>query len=86
MRGSTFTHLPREHSGARRRLLRVYHRRLHSNLIVALRGLTDHPERTAETLGALIDGVYLRAVLTPGPTDADVALNTIMTYLKEALA
>lgn len=68
------------------RLLRVYHRRLHSNLIVALRGLTDHPERTAETLGALIDGVYLRAVLTPGPTDADVALNTIMTYLKEALA
>ncbi|WP_405405891.1 choline-responsive transcriptional repressor BetI [Paracoccus sp. Ld10] len=68
------------------RLLRVYHKRLRSNLIVALRGLTDHPTRTAETLGALIDGVYLRAVLTPGPIDADAALNTIMDYLKEALA
>ncbi|CAM3439185.1 choline-responsive transcriptional repressor BetI [Paracoccus nototheniae] len=68
------------------RLLRVYHRRLQSNLIVALRGLTAHPERTAETLGALIDGVYLRAVLTPGPTDADAALHTVTTYLEEALA
>ena len=73
-------------SEAAARLLRVYHRRLRSNLIVALRGLTDHPEQTAETLGALIDGVYLRAVLTPGPTDADAALTTIMTYLEEALA
>lgn len=68
------------------RLLRVYHRRLHSNLIVALRPLTPHPIRTAETLGALIDGVYLRAVLTPGPTDAERALNNIMEYIEEALA
>lgn len=68
------------------RLLRVYHRRLRSNLIVALRPLTDHPERTAETLGALIDGVYLRSVLTPGPTDSAAALSTINNYLKEALA
>lgn len=68
------------------RLLRVYHRRLRSNLIVALRPHTDHPARTAETLGALIDGVYLRSVLTPGPTDAQAALSTINDYLKEALA
>lgn len=68
------------------RLLRIYHRRLHSNLVVALRPLTDHPLRTAGTLGALIDGVYLRAVLTPGPTDAEQARNTIMEYLEEALA
>lgn len=68
------------------RLLRVYHRRLRSNLITALRPLTSHPERTADTLGALIDGVYLRAVLTPGPTDAKAALKTIMDYLDEALA
>ncbi|MBM3605540.1 MAG: transcriptional regulator BetI [Alphaproteobacteria bacterium] len=68
------------------RLLRVYHRRLRSNLIVALRGVTDHPERTADTLGALIDGVYLRAVLRPGPTDPEAALNTVMSYLEEALA
>ena len=68
------------------RLLRVYHRRLRSNLIFSLRGLTGQPERIADTLGALIDGVYLRAVLTPGPTDADAALTIIQTYLEEALA
>ena len=68
------------------RLLRVYHKRLQSNLVVALRGLTDHPQRTAQTLGALIDGVYLRAVLTPGPTDAASGLKMINDYLQEALA
>jgi TetR/AcrR family transcriptional repressor of bet genes len=68
------------------RLLQVYHKRLQSNLIVALRGLTDNPERVAETLGALIDGVYLRTVLTQGPTDAAAAQNIIMSYLEEALA
>ncbi|WCR09443.1 transcriptional regulator BetI [Paracoccus stylophorae] len=68
------------------RLLRVYHRRLQSNLIVALRPLTKHPVRTARTIGALIDGVYLRAVLKPGPTDAASALKTMTDYLKEALA
>lgn len=46
-----------------RRLLRVYHRRLRSNLTHALRAHTDFPETVAETLGAQIDGVYLRAVL-----------------------
>ena len=46
------------------RLLGVYHRRLRSNLVHALRPVAgpDAP-RLAETLGALIDGVYLRAVL-----------------------
>ncbi|MBO9455947.1 transcriptional regulator BetI [Paracoccus sp. R12_1] len=68
------------------RLLRVYHRRLESNLIVALRPLTDHPRRTARTIGALIDGVYLRAVLRPGPTDAEAAMKTMMDYIEEALA
>lgn len=68
------------------RLLRVYHRRLHSNLIVALRPLTSHPVRTAETIGALIDGVYLRAVLKPGDTDAETALTTMREYIEEALA
>ncbi|MDB6177995.1 transcriptional regulator BetI [Paracoccus sp. Z330] len=68
------------------RLLKIYHRRLRSNLISTLRPLTDHPVRTAETLGALIDGVYLRAVLTPGPVDSDAALTTITEYIEEALA
>ena len=46
-----------------RRLLAVYHKRLRSNLRYALRGRCSDPDRVAEALGALIDGVYLRAAL-----------------------
>ena len=48
------------------RLLRVYQRRLRSNLVDALRGRCAEPEAVAETLAALIDGVYLRAALSGG--------------------
>lgn len=51
------------------RLLRVYHRRLHTHLSVALRPHTAQPAQTARTLGALIDGVYLRAALGAVPFD-----------------
>lgn len=67
------------------RLLRVYHRRLRSNLIHALRPLTDHPAGIADTLGALIDGLYLRAALTPGPTDSAAAVRRVTDYLNEVL-
>ncbi len=43
------------------RLLRLYQRRLHSNLVDALRPLTDAPVRVAEATAATIDGIYLRA-------------------------
>lgn len=46
------------------RLLTLYQRRLKSNLCHALRPLTDRPEAHAETLAALIDGLYLRAALS----------------------
>jgi TetR/AcrR family transcriptional repressor of bet genes len=45
------------------RLLRLYQRRLHSNLTHALRPLSVSPAQVAATLGALIDGLYLRAAL-----------------------
>lgn len=46
------------------RLLHVYHRRLRSNLIHALRGLgCEDAALLADRLGALIDGAWLRAVL-----------------------
>ncbi|MFC3169276.1 MULTISPECIES: choline-binding transcriptional repressor BetI [Paracoccus] len=67
------------------RLLRVYHRRLRSNLVLALRPLAADPVRVAETVGALIDGVYLRAVLTPGGIDAVTAEKLIFDYLDEVL-
>lgn len=45
------------------RLLRIYQSRLRSNLAHALRGRCADPARLADHLGALIDGVYLRAAL-----------------------
>ena len=54
-----------QQGGEAARLLRVYHRRLRSNLLADLRPLTGaRAERVADTLGALIDGVYLRKALT----------------------
>lgn len=46
------------------RLLKVYQDRLQSNLVHALRGRCDDPKPVAETVAALIDGVYLRAALS----------------------
>lgn len=55
-----------------RRLLRIYTRRLESNLIHALRDLTtrEHATELAETAAALIDGLWIRRSLadsTPDP-------------------
>jgi len=62
------------------RLLQLYQKRLHTNLIHALRPLSHHPIKDALTLGALIDGLYLRVALSPenGYPDAqDVALRAL---------
>lgn len=74
------------------RLLRVYHRRLTSNLMVALRPLCAQAggeppgaARIAATLAALIDGVYLRAALDPDASDAEAAIATLTDYLNEVL-
>ncbi|CAM3070990.1 transcriptional regulator, TetR family [Paracoccus aminovorans] len=67
------------------RLLRVYHRRLRSNLLVALRPLAGAgAERIARTLGALIDGLYLRAALS-NDADAVAAERTTLDYLEKVL-
>ena len=51
-----------------RRLLRVYARRLHSNLMSGLTGMMAHreAERAAEGIAALIDGLYIRRALKDG--------------------
>lgn len=46
------------------RLLRLYQRRLRSNLTHALRGISAQPQADADTIAALIDGLYLRAALS----------------------
>ncbi|SLN39972.1 choline-binding transcriptional repressor BetI [Pseudooctadecabacter jejudonensis] len=61
-------------------LLLLYQRRLASNLTHALRPLSVRPTQDAETLGALIDGLYLRAALardTDPQTARAVALRTL---------
>ena len=67
------------------RLLRVYHKRLRSNLLVALRPLAGAgAERIARTVGALIDGRYLRAALSHD-ADAAAAERTTLDYLEKVL-
>ena len=48
------------------RLLVVYQGRLRSNLTHALRPISTDPAGDAETIAALIDGLYLRAALSDG--------------------
>lgn len=67
------------------RLLHVYRHRLRSNLLAALRPLaSERAEALADTLGALIDGVYLRAALS-SRMDHGAAEHMIRDYLKDVL-
>lgn len=64
------------------RLLSIYHRRLHSNLVYALRPLVgDGADRIAIATAALIDGIYLRSVLPePNMSTYDVE-DSLMKFL-----
>ncbi|HCP80904.1 MAG TPA: transcriptional regulator BetI [Octadecabacter sp.] len=64
------------------RLLRLYQRRLHSNLTHALRPISPSPIEDAATLAALIDGLYLRAALARN-TDPAVAQATALRALDQ---
>ncbi len=67
------------------RLLHTYQRRLRSNLTHALRPLCDVPEAAADTLAALIDGLYIRAALTaPDANPEGCALAALSTFTKGA--
>ncbi|MFT6022849.1 MAG: TetR/AcrR family bet gene transcriptional repressor [Ascidiaceihabitans sp.] len=63
-----------------KRLLKLYQWRLHSNLSHALRPLCDDPTTNAQTLAALIDGLYLRAALSRG-CDENEARNSALRAL-----
>ena len=70
------------------RLLRVYQRRLQSNLVHALRPLVrpGAAPAVAEGLGALIDGVYLREALKGRPTTPASAIAAVEAHLDRAIA
>ncbi|MCP9483675.1 transcriptional regulator BetI [Shimia sp. CNT1-13L.2] len=68
-------------------LMRMYQSRLRSNLLYDLRALTDRPEEVATAIGAMIDGVYLRAALKgagPDPKAPETVLMTLDALLGEA--
>jgi TetR/AcrR family transcriptional repressor of bet genes len=71
-----------------RRLLRVYARRLHSNLMSGLTGLMprNDAEQVAEGIAALIDGLYIRRALKDGTPNAETAIALTEDYLTTKLA
>jgi len=72
---------------AARRLLSVYQMRLRSNLTHALRHLAGRgAPAIADTLGALIDGLYLREALSGRAPDAAAAIATTRACLAAHLA
>lgn len=75
-------------SPAMRRLLMVYARRLHSNLMSGLGALLPRAEAvaTAETIAAMIDGFYIRRALKDGPADAVSAARLVEDYVELRLA
>ncbi|MDZ7904676.1 MAG: transcriptional regulator BetI [Cypionkella sp.] len=72
---------------AAKRLLAIYQRRLHSNLVAGLRPLAGaQAVDIAAGLAALIDGLYLREVLKRGAPDGAAAVAMAMDYLAAQLA
>jgi TetR/AcrR family transcriptional repressor of bet genes len=70
-----------------RRLLRVYARRLESNLLHALRELTggENAARIAEMAAALIDGLWIRRSLFRQNADPDSAVELVEQAIFSAL-
>lgn len=70
-----------------RRLLGVYQRRLQSNLVHSLRPLVGlRAEAVARSLGAMIDGVYIREALKAGAPDSVGAAGIVLDCLERELA
>lgn len=70
-----------------RRLLSVYQRRLHSNLVHNLRPLIGgRAGEAALRIAGLIDGLYLREALRLGPASGAEATRQVMAALDHELA
>jgi TetR/AcrR family transcriptional repressor of bet genes len=70
-----------------RRLLRVYARRLHSNLMSGLSPLMPRAEaeRMAEAIAAMIDGLYIRRALRDGLPNSASAAALVEDYVEAKL-
>ena len=72
-----------QNSAEAQRLLHVYARRLHSNLVVNLSHLLEQPqaEHTARGLGAMIDGIYIRHALEHNAPNRGQSVAIVRDYL-----
>jgi TetR/AcrR family transcriptional repressor of bet genes len=71
-----------QNSPGAQRLLSVYQRRLRANLVHDLRPLVgDRAPVTAETVAALIDGLYIRAALDPAAVGPAQAADRVLKML-----
>lgn len=66
------------------RLLRIYGKRLHSNLVFNLLQLTnsDAAHDIAQGTSSLIDGLYLRYALQENSSDPEKSMKTVNEYVK----
>lgn len=66
-----------------RRLLVLYARRLHSNLLSGLKPLCPAPlaEQIADGAAALIDGLYIRQSLKAAPLSIDASVTLVEDYV-----
>ena len=75
-----------QQSNDAKRLLRIYHLRLKSNLMYALKALNVREgEEVADTIAALIDGVYIRQALQRDEADGQRAVALITAYVSKSL-
>ncbi len=77
-----------QNSAAAKRLLHIYIHRLHSNLVYCLKPLTTpaYAHQIASTVGALIDGLYIRQGLRENPMDRFQTMGLVWEYLDLKLA
>ncbi len=70
------------------RLLRVYARRLHSNLMHSLTALVSrsHAHSIAEGMASMIDGIYIRHALQDSAPDRPRARALVRDYLRLTVA
>ena len=75
-----------QRSSEAKRLLSIYHRRLHSNLIYYLKPLAgDRANDIAQRVGGLIDGLYLRNAINPKDMTGKSAAAHVLAMLGREL-
>lgn len=73
-------------SSEARRLLTIYQRRLHANLLFNLRQIApDRAPKIAKIVAGLIDGIYLREALANHDSDGNSASHLVIHALRREL-